>query len=151
LNREERQQPSAVAVRPVKAASVKATKKGGWTPEEDALLRELYHTTSAKTITAKLNHSERAIYFRAGYLGLKKSDRSGAETKTLPPVRSRQVHSRENTVGFNSVEEKEGRREQAVKALQKAKAIDAGKKLKSVRIDKRTVVLTNNADKYKTI
>jgi hypothetical protein len=46
-----------------------------WTPEELALIKELYETHSTKEIAARLNTSVRAIYERAYALGLNKKVR----------------------------------------------------------------------------
>ena len=45
-----------------------------WTPEEDAVMRELYPDTPTATIAKRLRRSPSSVYARAGTLGLSKSD-----------------------------------------------------------------------------
>lgn len=44
-----------------------------WTPEDDSIMRELYPHNPTKELMGVLDASERAIYMRASFLGLKKS------------------------------------------------------------------------------
>jgi hypothetical protein len=127
-----------------------------WTPEEDALIRELYPTTSAKALSEKMNHrrSPDAIYRQAIALGIRKNKKSRLPTYGRPsaPVReatpppappkraTKPAGDLEQAGGFSVHEEITSLREQALRVLEKAKAAEAAKRLVTVRIDRRTLL-----------
>ena len=59
-----------------------------WTPEEDAILAELWHVLPVEQISERIGRSEKGIYRRAARLGLTTGESQGPKkpwTPDLPP------------------------------------------------------------------
>jgi hypothetical protein len=135
-------------------AGATATKKRmSWTPEEDATLRSLWPALSGREIAEKPNREYKSVMFHAGGLGLKKNKsqkrvniRQQPSPPAIPPAlpKSKRKKEEKDSVGSNSLnlyEEQLNERARALRALKKAKDAEAGGKMVTVRVDKRTTVL----------
>ena len=105
-----------------------------WTPEEDALLRELWHVLSVEQISDRIGRTAKGIYRRAARIGLTSGERQGLK-KSWTPEEDAVLKEHLGTMTFAEIGALLGRTDKSVKARALHLSLRGGAKPRPPRLE----------------